>query len=97
MTFHIPGPLREFTVGRHTVEIDESPATVAEALSLLWRLYPGLRDRIATEQGQIREHINIFVGDQNIQFTGGLMTGVSSESEISIVPSISGGGVSHKG
>jgi len=28
----------------------------------LWKLYPGIRDRMATEQGQIRENINIFVG-----------------------------------
>ena len=92
ITFHIPSPLREFAGGRSTVEIDESPSTVAEALSALWKCYPGLRDRIATEQGQVREHINIFVGDENIQFTGGLTTRVSLGSEISIVPNISGGG-----
>ncbi|HEY6242703.1 MAG TPA: ubiquitin-like small modifier protein 1 [Pyrinomonadaceae bacterium] len=91
MKFHIPSPLREFTGGRSTVEIDDSPATVTEALSALWKCYPGLRDRIATEQGQIREHINVFVGDENIQFTGGLATPVGKGSEISIVPNISGG------
>ena len=92
ITFHIPSPLREFTAGRASVEIDDSPATVADALSALWKCYPGLRDRIATEQGQIREHINVFVGDENIQFTGGLTTRVGEGSEISIVPNISGGG-----
>jgi molybdopterin synthase sulfur carrier subunit len=91
VTFHIPSPLREFTDGCREVEIDDSPATVGEALSALWKLYPGLRDRIATEQGQIRQHINIFVGEKNIQFTGGLMTSVPHGSEISIVPNISGG------
>jgi molybdopterin converting factor small subunit len=91
VTFHIPAPLREFTEGRSKVVLDESAQTVAEALSALWKRYPGLRDRIATEQGQIRQHINIFVGDQNIQFTSGLMSPVSADSEISIVPAISGG------
>ena len=91
MTFHIPTPLREFTGGRSKVEIKESPATLADALAALWRLYPGLRDRIATEQGQVREHINIFIGDENIQFTGGLASRVAANSEISIVPAISGG------
>jgi sulfur-carrier protein len=91
VTFHIPAPLREFTGGRSKIEIEDTPTTVADALSALWKLYPGLRDRIATEQGQIRTHINIFIGDENIQFTGGLRTSVSAGSEISIVPAISGG------
>ena len=91
ITFHIPSPLREFTAGRASVDIDDSPATVADAFSALWKCYPGLRDRVATEQGQIREHINVFVGDENIQFTGGLTTRIGEGCEISIVPNISGG------
>jgi molybdopterin converting factor small subunit len=91
VTFHIPGTLREFTDGRSKVEIDASPATVADALATLWILYPGVRDRIATEQGQIREHINLFVGEEDIRYTGGLMSRISDGSQISIVPAISGG------
>ena len=91
MTFHIPTPLREFTGGQSKVEIEEPSATLADALAALWKRHPGLRDRIATEQGQIRQHINIFIGDRNINFTGGLTSHVSRESEISIVPAISGG------
>jgi len=91
VTFHIPGALREFTGGRSTIEIAQSPATLGEALSALWTLHPGVRDRIATEQGQVREHINIFVGDENMRYTGGLATPVRSGCEISIVPAVSGG------
>ena len=91
VTFHIPGALREFTAGRGTVEIAQSTATLAEALSALWTLYPGVRDRIATEQGQVREHINIFVGDENIRDTGDFATPLPVHTEISIVPAVSGG------
>ena len=91
VTFHITGALREFTRGRSKVEIEGSTATIADALSELWKLHPGVRDRIATEQGQIREHINIFVGDEHIRYTGGLMTPLSAGAQISIVPAISGG------
>lgn len=91
ITFYIPGPLREFTDGHSKVQIEESPATIADALSALWILYPSLRDRIATEQGQIREHINLFIGDEHIRYTGGLAAPVRAGSEISIVPAISGG------
>jgi len=72
VTFHIPGALREFTNGRSRVEIEVAPKTVSEALSALWTLYPGVRDRVANEQGQVREHINIFIGDENVRYTGGL-------------------------
>ena len=91
MTFNIPTPLLEFTEGQSKVVIEDSSATLADALSALWTSHPGLRDRVTTEQGQIRQHINIFIGDKNIQFTGGLMSRVCAESEISIVPAISGG------
>jgi molybdopterin converting factor small subunit len=46
---------------------------------------------VATEQGGIREHINIFIGDDDVRFTGGLASRLSAGSEISIVPAISGG------
>jgi molybdopterin converting factor small subunit len=91
ITFHIPAALREFTAGENTVVIHESPPTLAEALSLLWTLYPGVRDRIATEQGQVRQHINIFIGSENSRYTGGLATSISAGCEISIVPAVSGG------
>jgi len=91
VTFHIPGALREFTAGRSKVEIETSPATLGDALAALWTLYPGVRDRIATEQGQVREHVNIFIGDENVRYTGGLASPVSAGSEISIVPAVSGG------
>src|SRR5260370_20318465 len=83
VTFHIPGALREFTAGHSRVQIERSPKTLAEALSALWTIYPGVRDRIATEQGQVREHINIFIGDENIRYTGGLASPVRSEEHTS--------------
>ena len=91
VTFHIPGTLREFTDGRNTIEIEQSPATLADALSALWKLYPRVRDRMATEQGQIREHVNLFIGDENVRYTGGLASPIAAGSEIWIIPAISGG------
>ena len=89
--FHIPGALRDFTGGRTQVEIEASPGVLGDALKALWTRYPGIRDRIATEQGQIRQHINVFVGNENVRYTGGLATPIPAGSEISIVPAVSGG------
>jgi molybdopterin converting factor small subunit len=91
ITFHVTMALRSLTGGREEIQIRASPTTVGEALQALWTIYPGLRDRVATEQGEIREHVNVFVGDENVRFTGGLATLVPDGAEISIFHAVSGG------
>ncbi len=91
VTFQIPGPVRPFTGGRGQVTIDQSPATLREAFEALWVLYPGARDRIMTEQGQVREHIAVFVGNQDVRYTGDLATSLPPIAEVTIVPAVSGG------
>jgi len=91
VTFHIPGPLRVFSSGARVVKSDASPRTLGDALQILSQLCPGIRDRVLTEQGEIREHINVFVGVEASRYTGGLSTPVRDGAEISIVPAISGG------
>jgi molybdopterin converting factor small subunit len=91
ITFHIPGALREFTDGQAIVEIPSSSTMVGDALRELCGRYPGIRDRLATEQWELRQHINVFVGEENIRFTGGLATRIHEGARVSIVPAISGG------
>jgi len=91
ITFHIPGPLRAFTAGLSQVEIASSPATLRDALESLCTRFPGIRDRIVNEEGQVREHINVFVGNEDVRYTGGLATRISAGAEILIIPAISGG------
>lgn len=91
VTFNIPGPLRGFAAGRRQVEIGASAATLSEALEALWIVCPGMRDRVMTEQGQVREHVNIFLGNEDVRYLGGLKTKVPAEAEISILAAVSGG------
>lgn len=91
ITCIIPGPLREFTDGKRDVVIDVSVNTVGEALNALWVRHPGLKDRMLTEQGDVRKHINIFAGDENIKHTGEFDTLLYDGSEIYIIPAVSGG------
>ena len=91
VTFYLPGPLRPFAGGHSQVDIATSPATLRDALEALTAVYPGIRDRLVTEQGEMREHINIFVGNEDIRYTGGLATALPDGAEVSIVPAISGG------
>jgi sulfur-carrier protein len=89
--FHIPGPLRVYADGQSRVEIDAAHSALRDVLSALWNRYPGLRDRLANEQGEVREHINIFMGTEDVRYLEGLATPVPDGAEITIVPAISGG------
>jgi sulfur-carrier protein len=92
VTFHIPGPLQVFTDGKRAINLEVSPATLGEALDALFMVYPGIRDRILTEQGAVREHINVFIDKEDSRYVGGLAARLSDPSEIVIVPAVSGGG-----
>ena len=91
ITFQIPAYLAVFADGQRSLKIDSSPATVSDALVALCSLHPALRDRILDEQGQVRQHISIFVGEESIRFADGLATKVPVGAEILIVPAVSGG------
>ncbi len=92
VTFHIPGFLRQQTGGQSQVEVRVSAsATVAETLQALWQACPGLHDRVLTEQGELRQHVNIFVGLENVRDHGGRAASVHDGAAITIVPAVSGG------
>jgi len=87
----LPAILRDFPGARATVELDGTFDSVSEALDALWRVVPSVRDRVLTETGEVREHVQVFVGMESIRFTGGLATAVPADVEIHIVPAVSGG------
>jgi len=91
VTFHIPTYLRAFTHGEARVDLDVVPGSVRDALRALYEAYPGIRDRVETELGEVRPHVNVFLGEESIRWLGGLDTPVGGATEISIVPAVSGG------
>jgi molybdopterin converting factor small subunit len=86
----IPGPLQVFAGGRRRIELAQS-STVAEALAELASIHPGVRDRVLDERGNLRPHINIFVGEDNIRDVSGLSTPLPEDCELAILPAVSGG------
>jgi len=91
LRFVIPGPLRELASNRAEVRIEGSARSVSEALSLLWRDCPAIRDRMVTELGELRPHVNVFVDGESIRYSGGFDTPVRDGAEIFILPALSGG------
>ena len=91
ITFQIAGYLTEFTGGRAEIKLNGSPATVGDALSQLWQAHGGLRDRVLTEQGHVRPHINVFVNSEVVRRDQVLQSAISGDTEICIMPAVSGG------
>ena len=91
ITIVVPAALRPLTGDQDRVRIERSVSTVGQALSALWQMHPALRLRIVTEQGEVRPHVNVFVGSESIRQTGGLDTPVAHGTEIAIIAAVSGG------
>jgi sulfur-carrier protein len=89
--FWIPAALRSMTAGHSQVDVATPGSTLGDALEAVFGAHPGLRDRVLTERGEIREHVNLFVGKEEARSTGGLTTPLADGMEISIIPAISGG------
>ena len=87
----LPRALTPYAHGLGTVQLDESCATVRDALGQVAARWPALVDRVLTEQGELRRHVNIFVGDESIAFLDGLSTTIDEGTTITIVPAVSGG------
>lgn len=89
VTVRIPTPLRSATDGQSTVEVEGR--TVDEALRVLVDAYPDLTDNLYNEDDELRQFVNVYVGDEDIRFGDGVETALEAGDEISIVPSIAGG------
>lgn len=88
ITVRLPGKLSVYTDGRVVITLPNHSCTVRDAFESLWSLHPGLHDRIVDEQGEIRQHINVFVGKECIRFTGGLATFLPEVADIFIMPAL---------
>jgi molybdopterin converting factor small subunit len=89
----IPSPLRSYT-GQADVDVavpvlaPELPPTINGVLAALDVAFPGIRFRMVDEQGHVRPHIRLFVG--NVA-TRDLATPIPSGDVLMIVAALSGG------
>lgn len=89
VSVRIPTPLRSATDGQSTVDVEGS--TVDEALRNLVDQYPELADNLYNDADELRQFVNVYVGDEDVRFGNGVNTSLEEGNEISIVPSIAGG------
>lgn len=85
----IPTPFRSMTKG--AAEVPSTADSVEDLIADLERQFPGLRDRLVEEDGEIRRFINIYVNQEDIRFLQGAKTALKQGDEVAIVPAIAGG------
>lgn len=89
VSVRIPTPLRTLTRG--TAEVEADGGTVGALVEDLERRFPGMRERLVDERGELRRFINIYVNEEDIRFLQGKDTTLKDGDSVSIVPAIAGG------
>lgn len=85
----IPTPLRPLTKGQG--EVESAAANIVDMIGSLDATYPGLKNRLCDEKGDLRRFVNIYVNEEDIRFLSGKETPLKDGDEMSIVPAIAGG------
>ncbi|HEU5485206.1 MAG TPA: MoaD/ThiS family protein [Microlunatus sp.] len=88
-TVRIPTILRSYTGG--VSEVPAEGGTLAEVLDSLESDHPGIRARILDDAGALRRFVNVYVGDDDVRFIGGLQAQVPDGAKVSIIPAVAGG------
>ena len=87
--FRIPGPLRRLSEGEVTVAVQA--ADLSSAIDALDARYPGFKDRLLDENGELRQFVNVYLNDEDVRLGQGLKARLAEKDEISIVPAVAGG------
>lgn len=85
----IPTPLRKLTAEQDTVSGEGD--SLAQIIIDLESSYPGLKERLCDDAGELRRFVNIFVNGEDVRFLSGLQTPLKTGDEVSIVPAVAGG------
>jgi molybdopterin synthase sulfur carrier subunit len=86
MKVRIPTPLRSYTGEQANVLADG--ATLDELFDDLDRQFPGIRFRVIDEQGELRQHMSVFLGEDRCR---DLSTPLDGFDEVVVMQALSGG------
>ena len=89
VTVRIPSPLRRITNGVAKTEVEG--ASIGVCISELEEQFPGIKDRLLDESGEMRYFVNLYLNGEDVRFLQGLETSTKAGDEVSIVPAVAGG------
>ena len=85
----IPGPLRRLTNGTDKITLECTD--VRQCIDLLDQQFPGMKERLCDEAGDMRYFVNVYLNGEDVRFLQGMQTTTKANDEISIVPAVAGG------
>lgn len=89
VTIRIPTPLRKLTQDQELVQV--APGTIGSAIAELQSRFPGIRERLVDDAGQVRRFVNVYVNEEDIRFLQNNETPLKDGDDVSIIPAIAGG------
>lgn len=66
-------------------------ATVAELFERYFESWPGVRDYVLDNQGEVRHHVKVLVDGRNLRDRRKLMDSLNPDSEVYVFQALSGG------
>ena len=91
----VPASLRAYTAGSPALDVDLAvlggKPTIRALLDHLATTRPDLECRIRDEQGRLRRHVNIFLGNDNVRGLSEQDTPLAAGVEVAVMPAVSGG------
>jgi hypothetical protein len=90
-TVELTNHLYQFFPQLRGKEITVEASTVADVVRAMERLAPGFAFYVCDEAGRLRQHVNVFVGEDRIRDRGTLSDRVGPESRVFILQALSGG------
>ena len=85
----IPTVFRKYT-GNQSVAVVEA-GTVAELIQQLGDRFPGFREQVLTDSGELHRYVNVYVNDEDARYLDKLDTKVADGDTVSLLPSVAGG------
>ncbi len=85
----IPTPLRKLT--KEQAEVDAAGSTIRDVVDDLEKQFPGFKERMCDDAGELRRFVNVYVGEEDIRFLKGLDTEIPEGEQVSIIPAVAGG------
>lgn len=85
----IPTVFRKYTGNEATVEVN--PGTIGDLIDQLDARYPGFKQQLLAEDGQLHRFVNVYVNDEDARYLEKLDTKVGEGDKVSLLPSVAGG------
>ena len=68
-----------------------SCSTIRDLVCSLDEIYPGISGYLVTDNGELRQHVNVFINEEMIKDRESLSDAVAEDDQIYIIQALSGG------